>query len=228
MRTEYHCHILPGLDDGAENTETALKMVEMMYEQGVRRIVATPHFYCHREESLGRFLENRSAAFGALMACGPKITDIRMGAEIAIEHGISEVPGLDRLAIEGTDLILFEFPYRGFEKWMEDELDNVRAKYPLELVIAHVHRYLDYYSKSQTENLIGLNAILQINNEAFEVRKERKLVTRLIEEGYPLIFGSDAHNTDQRKPNWDLIQRRVDGRLLEASDNVLDCHLLYR
>ena len=30
MLTDYHYHILPGIDDGAENTETSLKMIEMM------------------------------------------------------------------------------------------------------------------------------------------------------------------------------------------------------
>ncbi len=228
MLTEYHCHILPGIDDGAQNVETSLKMVEAMYEQGVRRIIATPHFYCHREESVGQFLEKRSAAFGALMSQGPKISDIRLGAEIAIEHGVSETPGLDRLAIEGTDLILLEFPYRGFEEWMEEELDNVAAKYGFEIVIAHVHRYLDFYSKEQTENLVNINAILQINNEAFENRKERKLVKRLMDEGYPLVFGSDAHNMEKRRPNWDLLRKKADEDAIAASDAVLDGHLLRR
>lgn len=224
MLTEYHCHILPGLDDGADSVETAIKMIARMHEQGVRRIVSTSHFYCHREASVAAFLEKRRAAFEALMAAGPAITDIRLGAEIAIEHGVSETPGLDKLAIEGTDLILMEFPYRRFEEWMEEELYNVTAKYDLSIIIAHVHRYLDYYTDDQTENLIDLNAILQVNNEAFENRKEKKLVKRLMEEDYPLVFGSDAHNNTTRKPNWDIAKKKVDARILARSDRLLDMH----
>ncbi len=224
MLTEYHCHILPGIDDGSDSVETSLKMVQRMYDQGVRRIVATSHFYCHREESVDAFLEKREAAFRALMEAGPAVKDIRLGAEIAIEHGVSETPGLQKLAIEGTDLILLEFPYRKFEEWMEEEIDNVIAKYDFTVIVAHVHRYLDYYTEDQMDNLVNLNAILQINNEAFENKKEKKLVKQLIAGGYPLIFGSDAHNLKTRKPNWDLVKKKADPRVVERSDRVLDRH----
>ena len=50
--TEYHCHILPGIDDGAKDVETSLEMIETMKSQGVDRIIATPHFYAHREKSI--------------------------------------------------------------------------------------------------------------------------------------------------------------------------------
>lgn len=52
LRTEYHCHILPGIDDGAHNPEMSLEMLEMMRMQGIKRVVATPHFYAHREKSV--------------------------------------------------------------------------------------------------------------------------------------------------------------------------------
>ncbi|MBR2086968.1 MAG: capsular polysaccharide biosynthesis protein, partial [Oscillospiraceae bacterium] len=62
MLTEYHCHILPGIDDGSDSAETSLKMVEQMKQQGVERIVATPHFYAHREKSVANFLAKRQVA----------------------------------------------------------------------------------------------------------------------------------------------------------------------
>lgn len=50
MLTDYHCHILPKMDDGSESVEMSIKMLEMMKLQGVDRIIATPHFYAHREK----------------------------------------------------------------------------------------------------------------------------------------------------------------------------------
>ena len=52
MLTDYHCHILPGIDDGAQDIDTSLGMIEIMREQGVERLIATPHFYAHEERSL--------------------------------------------------------------------------------------------------------------------------------------------------------------------------------
>ena len=63
MLTEYHCHILPGIDDGSDSVETSLQMVEMMHAQGVERICATPHFYAHREQSVAGFLKKRQDAY---------------------------------------------------------------------------------------------------------------------------------------------------------------------
>ena len=40
---DIHCHILPGLDDGAENLEVSLQMAEMAIAEGITHIVGTPH-----------------------------------------------------------------------------------------------------------------------------------------------------------------------------------------
>uniref|UniRef100_UPI003459C1F4 CpsB/CapC family capsule biosynthesis tyrosine phosphatase n=1 Tax=uncultured Ruminococcus sp. TaxID=165186 RepID=UPI003459C1F4 len=63
LLTEYHCHILPGIDDGSDSVETSLQMIKMMKKQGVQRICATPHFYAHREKSVAEYLKKRQAAF---------------------------------------------------------------------------------------------------------------------------------------------------------------------
>lgn len=101
MLTEYHCHILPGIDDGSDSVETSLQMVEMMKAQGVERICATPHFYAHREKSVDDYLQKRQAAFEQIQG-QTAVTDIHLGAEVAIEHGISELSGIEKLAIIGT------------------------------------------------------------------------------------------------------------------------------
>ena len=41
---DIHAHILYGLDDGAENVETTLDMLEAANREGIDRIIATPHF----------------------------------------------------------------------------------------------------------------------------------------------------------------------------------------
>jgi protein-tyrosine phosphatase len=40
---DLHCHILPGLDDGAKTMEDALAMAEMAIADGTTHLVATPH-----------------------------------------------------------------------------------------------------------------------------------------------------------------------------------------
>ena len=42
---DFHTHILPGIDDGSKDIETSCKMLDMLKEQNVDIVVATPHFY---------------------------------------------------------------------------------------------------------------------------------------------------------------------------------------
>ena len=225
MLTEYHCHILPGIDDGAANAEMSLQMVERMRAQGVERIVATPHFYAHRERSVAAYLEKRQAAFEQIRA-DLAIRDVRLGAEVAIEHGISELEGIEKLAFEGTDLILLELPYRGYAPWMSEEIYNISAEYKLRVILAHVHRYLPYYSKDEMDTILTTHAIMQCNIEALSSWHERGVVKRLIRAGKRLVFGSDAHNLAERAPNWDLACQKLKPEVLAASDAILDRYML--
>ena len=44
---DIHCHILPGIDDGAENIEDSLQMAKEAVRQGIHAIIATPHYNQH-------------------------------------------------------------------------------------------------------------------------------------------------------------------------------------
>ena len=48
--TDFHSHILPGVDDGSKDVEMSVAMLRTLAEQGVDRVVATPHFYPRRED----------------------------------------------------------------------------------------------------------------------------------------------------------------------------------
>ncbi|MBO4492855.1 MAG: capsular polysaccharide biosynthesis protein [Ruminococcus sp.] len=221
MLTDYHCHILPGMDDGAQDVETALEMIEIMKGQGVERIIATPHFYAHEERSLTEYLLRREDAFESIAELSA-IQYIVPGAEVAIEHGISKLHGIEQLAIEDSDMILLELPFRDYEDWMSEEINAISSEHGLKVVLAHVHRYLQYYTPEHFERLLKTDAIFQFNNDAFLVPREEKLLRRIIKEGGKVILGSDAHNTDGRRPNWDMIKEKCSPEILKASDELLE------
>lgn len=220
MLTDYHCHILPAIDDGSDSLETSDAMIAMMRGQGVERIVATSHFYAHRERSVADFIEKRRSAFEKLS----DKNNIFLGAEIAVEHGISEMKDIEKLAVEGTDLILLELPYRSYENWMSEEIYNISSEYGLTVMLAHIHRYLEYYSKVEMETILKTKAVFQINNEAFGSFFQKNFVKNLIKDDYPLVFGSDSHDIRSRKPNWDLLQKKCKREVIERSDSVFDQH----
>ncbi len=225
MRTDYHSHVLPAMDDGAKDVEASVGMLKMMQQQGVERVVLTPHFYAHREKSVADFLAKRQAAFEKIQTASP-ISELLLGAEVAVEHGISEADGIEQLAISGTNLILLELPYRPFEEWMAEEIYNIATTYHLQVVIAHLHRYLKDYRKEQLRKILDSRAIIQINHEAFASFSERRFVKKVLKNEYPVVFGSDAHNLSSRMPNRDLLEKKCSVDIIAKSDRMLEQYFI--
>ena len=89
MMIDFHCHILPKMDDGSDSINTSLAMLREEHTQGVNRVVLTPHFYCE-EESIEAFLQRRKKAFSALQTAisdhphADDIPELCLGAEVAM------------------------------------------------------------------------------------------------------------------------------------------------
>lgn len=221
MITDYHCHILPDFDDGSDSVETSLLMIEKMKSQGVGRIIATPHFYAHREESVDGYLERRKKAFDILRESNPAVENIMLGAEVAIENGISSLDGLEKLAFQNTEYILLELPFTNYSKWITEEIYNISCRYKLKIILAHIHRYRNLYSKSQLSEILEMGAVLQVNNEALRTFGSRHFVKKLIKDGHEIVFGSDSHNMTSRQPNWDVLKKYVNGDIIEKSNSLI-------
>ena len=109
---DFHSHILPGIDDGSQSLEESIAMLRMEAEQGIRYVVATPHFY-PRYETPESFLEKRSQAESLLRSAlkqEKNLPQVAMGAEVYYFRGISESEFLPRLTIQGGQCILLEMP----------------------------------------------------------------------------------------------------------------------
>ena len=55
---DFHCHILPGIDDGSSGIDETMKLLELEKSHGVTEIVFTPHFYAEFQRG-EKFLEKR-------------------------------------------------------------------------------------------------------------------------------------------------------------------------
>ena len=63
---DIHCHILPGIDDGARDRAEAVEMVRLAHEQNTMAIVTTPHNF---PRSVDTILEEITAACCPVDAC---------------------------------------------------------------------------------------------------------------------------------------------------------------
>ncbi len=223
IKTDYHCHVLPAFDDGAKDCETSERMLDMMCGQGIENIIFTPHFYMHREKSVSSFLKRRETAFTSIP---DRKCNFYLGAEVALERGICELPDVKKLAVQGTDLILLELPFNNVGRWVFDEIHNLVCDTGLKPILAHIHRYTGIFSKNDLSSLINLDAVMQVNAELLKTFSGRLFMKRLIKNNCEIVFGSDAHNLSDRKPDYTPLKKHVREEILVNSDNILRKHII--
>lgn len=108
---DFHCHILPDMDDGSADVAESLALLSMLSMQGVTGVAATPHFYAF-QESPERFLQRRTKAANQLYSqWTANLPEVLLGAEIFFYTGISNTEGLNRLCLQETSYLLLEMPF---------------------------------------------------------------------------------------------------------------------
>ena len=210
---DFHTHILPGMDDGAQDVEVAAKMLLLSKTQGVDTIVATPHFNASME-SLESFLERRDKCFRELVAYveenGLDVPKIVLGAEVAF---CKEVLYLDikKLCIENTDAVLIELPFVFLNGWIYNELYRISMEYKIDIILAHVERYVGVRDDfSMIEPFFDLDMYIQVNAESFIDRRMKKTMRKMIKEKRIDLLGTDCHNLKKRSPNMDKAYKYIE------------------
>lgn len=202
---DIHCHILPGIDDGPEDTAEALKMARIAVKDGVRTVVATPHCFdgvydCQKADIVGLCRELN----GALIQEGIGLT-VLPGAEVRF------TPELCRDVTQGEaltlgnfrDFILIELP----ELFIPDAVVmTLRALRDMRLttIIAHPERNTMLMNKPEVVvQLIAAGAEMQLTAESLlgDFGKDaNKMACRLLQADVRCYLGSDGHGVKKRKP----------------------------
>ncbi len=218
---DFHSHILPGIDDGAENLEQSDNMIKALMAQGVEHIVATPHYIRHTC-GLSEYLDMREKAFESIMELeSAKQCKISLGSEVYIERDLASLEGVQNLAVRGTNRILMEFPYSSFERWTIDEVYNLCYSFRLVPILAHIERYLGYYSSRDVDEILAMDdAIFQVNAISLSEKSRLKFILELIEGDYPVVLGSDAHNMISRigdyKKGLEILKAKLSKKRFES------------
>ena len=211
---DFHSHVLPALDDGSSSPEMSVEMLRQTYGQKIRKLVATPHFYPERM-NLDFFLERRSEAIRKLLPYYNKeeMPTVYVGAEVAYYPSIGDGEIIRKLCIAGTDTILIEMP---FSRWSGYDIENIlklKRDLGLNVVIAHIERYMDWQKKDTLPSLVENGIRIQSNSEFFLSSKREAM--KLLEKGYIHILGSDMHNTTTRKQTLEEAKEEIKKRLGE-------------
>ena len=191
---DMHCHILPGVDDGASNLQESLAMLEAAKQVGITSIVCTPHArepyfdYDAMCEAFDTLVEH---ANGFPLSMGFEVNYLKL-----MELGFDWV---DRLALRDSGEFLLELQTgctRG------DFEDYKRAIYEIQgcgyqVIIAHPERYLAIQQDIDLAyELVDMGCQLQASTDFVaggRFGKELKPAKKMLKAGLYTYFASDAH-----------------------------------
>ncbi len=203
---DMHTHILPRVDDGARDLETALEMIRFAAEHQTRAIVLTPHVLIEEKEDFLRQMERNIRRFDDLTQASKGLgVALYFGGEVYVSpYMMEEGIRLSLPTLNKSRYLLTEFPsYFPEHSYVRVFYDLLDAGYiPL---IAHPERYGVVLQKPEiVEEWTRLGCRVQITADSLMGgfgRGIKNLTEQLLKRGLVSCVGSDAHNTRDRHAN---------------------------
>ncbi len=204
---DLHCHLLPGVDDGAEFVHDALALAKIAVDDGIEHMVLTPHVHPGRYENSRSSLQPHFEHFEqALSDSGLKLKvslagEVRLSAEVLQMVANQEIPFLG--AWNDYKVVLLELPHSHIPpgsdklvKWLMD-----RKILPM---IAHPERNKDIVTNlDKIRPFVEMGCLFQltamsVTGDFGQAAHQRS--HEILENNWATVIATDAHNTQHRPP----------------------------
>lgn len=198
---DLHCHILPGIDDGAPDLDASVALARAFVRDGTTTVVATPHVstsFPNDPDTIAAALER---VHGALDAAGIELR-VLPGAELAVSQ-LAEIEDPSPFGLGGGPCLLVESPYTPAVRFLEDLLSDLRARGFVPL-LAHPERSsLFQEDPGRLGRLVSEGAFCSLTAGSFAGRFGRtvqRFALQLARDGLCHDISSDAHDLQRRPP----------------------------
>lgn len=201
---DLHCHMLPGIDDGAANLETSLAMARIAVADGIATVACTPHIYPGMYENNGPGIRQAVAALQAELDQAGIALKLTFGADA---HLVPDMPAKLRSGevptLAGSRYFLLEPPHHvappRFEEFVfaliaagyvpvithPERLTWIEDHYPIFCALGEQGAWMQVTAGSLTGHF-GPDA--------------RYWGERMLDEGRVHILATDAHGITRRSP----------------------------
>ncbi len=203
---DIHCHILPGVDDGARDIDESIAMARRSVENGVTHIIATPHFNSSYLVDRPLVIERVRDVQAALDRENIPLT-ILPGNEVRIESiaFVKENAEQRRFCYLGNaeKFILLEQKWSGYNEGSIDLLEWFKER-GVTIIVPHPERHFFFRDNpDQLLKLLDAGAWTQVSVDSLLGKNSPEAQTFaewLLENDRVHTLATDAHNTN-RKPN---------------------------
>ncbi len=227
---DLHCHLLPGLDDGAASLQDSVDILRFAYQRRTRGVVATPHSFqpmfttpgpvelhdafARLMNDLRQLSQEAETSFLTEMA-------IYLGSENLVSPEFLEaLANREVLPVNGSRYLMVEFPPFLAYSLVESAIEKILAA-ELVPLLAHVERYGFFHRRpGRVGNLRQKGCVIQVNAEILEEGRlgdGSRLALSLARRGHLDVIASDGHDVGARPPDMQGAFERLSKGFSEES-----------
>jgi len=210
---DIHCHLLPGIDDGAQDWSESLAMAEMAVADGIQTIICTPH-------QLGNYRDNTAAnvrtlvqQLDALLREHQIPLNVLPGADVRIEADLSAQLQSDHVLTLGDRRrhVLLELPHELYVP-LDPIVDALRRQ-GLQSILSHPERNLGILRQPAIlKPLVNAGCLMQVTAGSLLGTfgpPIQQFSQTILEEGLCHFLASDAHGATARRPRMRAAYQRA-------------------
>ena len=201
---DLHCHMLPGIDDGAVDLDMALAMARMAADDGIRTIACTPHIYPGMYENTADGIRAAIVAFQAELDQRSIPLHLVIGADVHLKPDLLECLRAGQVpTLADSRYLLLEPPHHVAPPRFEESVFQLHASGYV-CVITHPERLTwlgDHYAMFQ--RLVHAGVWMQLTAGSVTGRfgsAPKYWAERMLDEGMVHLLATDSHRPTRRPP----------------------------
>ena len=200
LGVDMHAHWLPGVDDGAQDYNEAIQIIQKLSDLGYRKLIATPHIMSGYYENEPMHLIETFEKFLRKFLLENIDLELSLAAEYMIDEGFKKHLDDDFFLLLPRKMILVELPILNSYSGYKELLFELKLK-GYQPVIAHPERYgYMHVDMKQYEELKEAGCLFQLNMlslKGYYGKNVTSIAQEILDRNWYDLVGTDLHNKDQ-------------------------------
>lgn len=219
LGNDMHAHLLPGIDDGAQEVADSIELIEGLLALGFTGFCATPHVIADRYPNTPATIATALERVQNELRQRKMNVPLTAAAEYLVDQGFTAWLADRQLRTIGKHHVLIEMPFVAPAPQIEDHIFNIQVA-GLRPIMAHPERYRYWNERSaEWDRIHKLGCELQVNLLSlfgYYGKEAKKQAFNLIEADLVAYLGTDIHQVEQLQVLKNGLSDRNVARLLEG------------
>ena len=194
---DIHNHLLPGIDDGSQDPETSLELIDGMMEIGFTEFICTPHVISAVHPNTPATIQAAHGRLSAALAGVGNEVPLVYSAEYMCDIDFEKLVAEDNILPFPNQHILIEMSFALESTNLREVVFQLQVK-GLKPILAHPERYGYWYRELKKFNeLVDVGVDLQLNLlsiAGYYGEGVKKVADKLLQQNLYTWVGTDLHN----------------------------------